>query len=60
MCSIARFAPFSIRSPCRAHGPDIGAITPTFTSLCASAAPPIPNASGTASNALRFIIDVLP
>src|SRR5262245_45045424 len=31
--SIARLAPLTIRSPCRAHGPDIGAIRPILISL---------------------------
>src|SRR5262245_37999345 len=37
MSSTASCAPFSMRSPWRAHGPDIGAINPTLTSLiCAN------------------------
>src|SRR5688572_2640102 len=54
MLSIARLAPFSIRSPCRAQGPDIGAISATFTSVCACAAPALPSASDSASSVLRF------
>ena len=35
--SMARLAPLSIRSPWRAQGPDIGAMRPILTSVCAAA-----------------------
>ena len=45
MSSIAMSAPFFISSPCRAQGPDIGAIIATLTSFACDHAGPAPSAS---------------
>ena len=45
MSSIAMSAPFFISSPCRAQGPDIGAIIATLTSFACDHAGPAPSAT---------------
>src|SRR3954464_15811513 len=62
MSSTAICAPFNIRSPCRAHGPENGAITATLTSVvCAVAESGTVAAIATAapSNRIRNVFIVL-
>ena len=56
MSSIARLAPLSIRSPWRAHGPDIGAISATLTSVWAAAGAVSASASTAPANVFQNIM----
>src|SRR5262245_16899614 len=56
MSSMARLAPLSIRSPWRAHGPDIGAMRPIFTSVCAEAGERIATPSATPAHIFHLVM----
>src|SRR6267378_2048097 len=60
MSSIAMSAPFFISSPWRAHGPDIGAIIATRTSLACDHAGPALTAIAAASMAFAIVLIVSP
>src|SRR6202165_4607119 len=60
MSSIAMSAPFFISSPWRAHGPDIGAIIATRTSLACDQAGPALTAIAAASMTFTIVLIVSP
>src|SRR6267143_1969405 len=60
MSSIAMSAPFFISSPWRAHGPDIGAIIATRTSLACDHAGPALTAIAAASMSFTIVLIVSP
>ena len=56
MSSMARLAPLSMRSPWRAHGPDIGAISPILISVWAAAGATSASASAPPANAFQVLM----